>query len=62
MGHTYVINIDEYELTGIRLIALYANDDNLRYFDRFEVGYIPKEIKRIIGNKNITTNTYKIYQ
>ena len=33
--------------------------DNIPYFDSFEVEYIPKEIKKFIGNKNITTNTYR---
>ena len=30
------------------------------YFDSFEVEHISKEIKKFIGNKNITTNRYKI--
>ena len=36
------------------------NDDNVTYFDSFGVEYIPKEIKKILGSKNITTNIYRI--
>ena len=36
------------------------NDDNVIYFDTFAVEYIPKEILKFIGNKNIKTNIYKI--
>ena len=34
------------------------NAENITYFDSF--GHIPKEIKKFIGNKNITTNIYII--
>ena len=33
---------------------------NVTYFDSFGVKYIPKEIKKFIGNKNIITNIYRI--
>ena len=33
---------------------------NATYFDSFGVEHIPKEIKKFIGNKNITTNIYRI--
>ena len=36
------------------------NGNNVTYFDRFGVEYIPKEIKKSIGNKNIITNTFRI--
>ena len=32
---------------------MYVNSDNVTYFDCFEVEHIPKEIKKITGNKNI---------
>ena len=35
------------------------NGDNLTYFDNFGVKHIPKEIKKFLGNKNITTKIYK---
>ena len=34
--------------------------DNVTYFERFIVDHVPKEIKKIIGNKNIITNIYRI--
>ena len=38
---------------------MYVNDKKVTYFDSFGVEYIPKEIKKFIGNKNIT-NIYRI--
>ena len=38
------------------------NGDNVTYFDSFGVEHIPKEIKKFIGNRNITTNIYRIQQ
>ena len=36
------------------------NAENVTYFDGFGVKYIPKEIRKSIGNKNIITNIYRI--
>ena len=36
------------------------NGDSATYFDSFWVKYILKEIKKFIGDKNITTNIYRI--
>ena len=44
----------------IHWTALCVNDNNVTYFDSFEVEHIPKEIKKLIGNKNIITNIYRI--
>ena len=55
----YVINLDEYKSTRTHWIALYVNN-NLTYFVNFGVEHIPKEIKKFIGNKTITTNIYKM--
>ena len=41
-------------------IALYMNAENVTYFDSFGVKHIPKEIRKFIRNKNITTNIYRI--
>ena len=30
------------------------------YFDIFEVEHIPKEIEKLIGNKNLITNNYRM--
>ena len=56
----YIINLDEHESVGTHWIALYANDKNATYFDSFGVEHIPKEIRKFIGYKNITTNIYRI--
>ena len=58
----YVINLDEYKSIGTHWIALYVNDNNVTYFDSFGVEHIPKEIKKLIGNKYITTNIYRIQE
>ena len=55
----YVINLDKYKSIGTHWIALYVNGDSVKYFDSFGVEYIPKEIKKFIGNKNIITNIYR---
>ena len=57
---TYTINIDEYESIGTHWMALYVNDNNLTYFDSFRVEHIPKEPKKLIGNKNVVKNIYRI--
>ena len=36
------------------------NANSIVYFDSSGVEHIPKEIKKLIGNKNIITNIYKI--
>ena len=36
------------------------NVNNIVYFDSFGVEYILEEFKKFIGNKNITTNVYRI--
>ena len=55
-----ILSLDEYESIGTHWIALYVNAKNITYFDSFGVEYIPKEIKKFIGNKNIITNIYRI--
>ena len=39
---------------------MYVNGKNVTYFDSFGVEHIPKEIKKFIGNKNITRDIYRI--
>ena len=36
------------------------NRDNVTYFDSFGVDYIPKELKKYIGKKNIAKKVYRI--
>ena len=52
----YIINLDEYESIGTHWMALNVNRNNATYLDNFGVDHIPKEIKKIIGNKNIIAN------
>ena len=56
----YVINLDEDSDTGAHGIALYVNIKTVTYFDRFGVEHVPKEVKKIINNKNIITNIFRI--
>ena len=56
----YVINLDEYSDIGTHWIAWYVYNDDVTYFDSFGVEHIPKEIKRFIDSKSITTNIFKI--
>ena len=49
----YVINLDEYSDIGTHWIALYGFNNNVTYFDSFGIEHIPKEILKIIRNKNI---------
>ena len=39
---------------------MHVNDDNVTNFDSFGVEHIAKEIIKIIGNKNVITNIYRI--
>ena len=56
----YIINLDEYSDIGPHWVALYVYDNNVTYFDSFEVEHISKEIKAFINNKNIITNIFRI--
>ena len=56
----FVIYLNGYKSIGTHRIDLNANDDNVTYFDSFGVEYIPKEIRKFIGSKNIKTNVYRI--
>ena len=44
----------------VRWIALHVNQNNVTYFDSFGAEYIPKEIQKLLGDKNIATNIYRI--
>ena len=56
----YVINLDEYSDIKTHWIAIYVNSKTITYFDSLGVKHIPKEIKKFIDNKNITTNIFRI--
>ena len=53
-------NLDGYKSIWNHCIALYGNYNYMRYFDSFEVEYIPKEISTFVSKKNITANIYRI--
>ena len=55
-----MINLNEYELIGTNVITLNVNNNNVTYFDSFGVKHISQENKKLIKNKNITTNIYRI--
>ena len=57
---TYVINLDEYSDIGTHWIALYAQNNDLTYFDNFGIEHIPEEIKTFISNENIKINIFRI--
>ena len=56
----YMINLGQYVSIGARRIAFYVNGENVTYFDSFRVEHIPEEIRRLIANKSIITNIYRI--
>ena len=56
----YVINPDEYKSTRTHQINLYVNGDNVTYFDSFGVEHVPKKSQKLIGNKNIIIDIYRI--
>ena len=39
---------------------MYVKNNEVIYFDSFVVEYIPKEIKKFIGHKDIKTNIYRV--
>ena len=51
----YVINLDEYENTGLFVKPIYTI-----YFDSFGIEHIPKEINKFIGNNDIKSNIFRI--
>ena len=50
---SYVINLDAHKLIETHCIALYVKSN-------FGVKHTSKELKKFIGNKNVTTNIYRI--
>ena len=54
------INLDEFSDIGTHWIASYVKNNDITYFDSFGVQYIPKEIIKFIGQKNIIPNIFKI--
>ena len=56
----YVINLDEYKNSGTHWIALFVKPKEGFYFDSFGIEYIPNEINKFFGNKNIKNNIFRL--
>ena len=56
----YVVNRDEFSDTGTHWIALYVNNKTVTHFDSFEIEHISKKVKKIVNNKNIIANIFRI--
>ena len=52
------MSLNQQEVIG--QLALYVNDNNIMYFDSFGTERIPKDILKLIENKNTITNIYRI--
>ena len=55
-----VINLHEYADVSTHWITLCVSNHDIIYFDSFGAEYVPKEIKKLIGNKNIKTKIFRI--
>ena len=55
-----MINHDEYDGFGEHWDALYVKNIEVICFGSLNVEYVPKEIKKFIGQKNIKTNISRI--
>ena len=56
----YVINLDEYANVGTHWITLFCNKNEIVDFDNFGAEHVPKEIKGLVGNKNIIANIFRV--
>ena len=56
----YIMNLDKYKSIRTHWIGFYMNGNKVIHFNTFGAEYIPKEIKKFIGNKNIISNIYRI--
>ena len=56
----YVINLDEHKDTDTHWIALFCTRNKVIYFDSLGVEHIPKEIEKLISNKNIKEGNFRI--
>ena len=43
-------------------VALYVHNNDVTYFDSFEVEHIRKDIRTFVNNKNIKTNIFRIQE
>ena len=54
------MNLDEYHNIGTHWVALYIKNKTVTYFDSFGIEHIPKEIKKIINNRDIIASIFRI--
>ena len=58
----YITNLDKYSDIGTHQVVLFVQNNDVNYFDSFGAEDIPKEIEKIISNKNIKTNIFRIQE
>ena len=56
----YFINLDHSENTETHWVVIFVKKNEVIYFDSFGLEYIPKEIMKRIGNKNIKRSIFRI--
>ena len=56
----YIVNFDEYHDAARHWVALYVDTQTMTYFDSFGIEHIPEEIRKVINNKNIMANIFRI--
>ena len=49
----YVINLNHIENTGTHWVVIFVREDEVIYFDSFDVEYIPKEIMEKMKKKTL---------
>ena len=57
MDGGYVINLDDLGKNGTHWVALYIKKNKAIYFDSFGVEHLPKELKKLLWNKNYGIKT-----
>ena len=55
----YVMNLDEYENTGMHWISLFFKPKYTVYFHSFGIEHVPNEINKFINN-DIKSNIFRI--
>ena len=56
----YIVNLDEYHDIGTHWKALHVNNKTVIYFDTFGIEHIPREIKKIINNRDIIASIFRM--
>ena len=56
----YVISLGDYSDIETHWVVFYVINNDVTYFNSFEVEHISKETRTFIGNKNIKINIFRI--